>query len=74
MREGVTSVTMRRRRGAVIAFFQGLLKHAAVERQLGDQELESVALPLQFRGGLGPLLLPAAPGAWHQAPGKTREA
>ena len=27
-----------------MAFFQGLLEHAAVERQLGDQELEPADL------------------------------
>src|SRR5208337_4648184 len=39
---------MSRRRGAVMAFFQGLLEHAAVERQLGDQELESADLGFEF--------------------------
>src|SRR5690349_6280842 len=39
---------MRRRRAAVVVFFQGLLEHAAVERQLGDQELEPSDLGLEF--------------------------
>jgi hypothetical protein len=31
-----------------MAFFQGLLEHAAVERQLGDQELEPSDLGLKL--------------------------
>jgi hypothetical protein len=32
-----------------MAFFQGLLEHAAVERQFGDEVLEAVDLVLKFR-------------------------
>src|SRR3954471_8720010 len=39
---------MMRRRAAVMAFFQGLLEHAAVEGELGDQELEPADLGLEF--------------------------
>jgi hypothetical protein len=31
-----------------MAFFQGLLEHAAVEGQLGDQGLESAVLGFEF--------------------------
>jgi hypothetical protein len=31
-----------------MAFFQGLLEHAAVEGQLGDQELESLDRGFEF--------------------------
>src|SRR4051794_35079576 len=32
----------------VVVFFQGLLEHPAVERQLGDEELEAADLGLEF--------------------------
>jgi hypothetical protein len=31
-----------------MAFFPGLLEHAAVERQLGDQDLEPIDLGFEF--------------------------
>jgi hypothetical protein len=31
-----------------MAFFQGLLEHAPVERQLGNEELEPIDLGLEF--------------------------
>ena len=31
-----------------MAFFQGLLEHAAVERQLGDQVLETIDISFEF--------------------------
>jgi hypothetical protein len=31
-----------------MAFFQGLLEHATVERQFGDQELEATDLGFEF--------------------------
>jgi hypothetical protein len=40
---------MSRRRAEVMAFFQGLLEHAAVEGQLGDEELEPTDFIFEFR-------------------------
>src|SRR5262249_9782185 len=37
-----------RRRAAVMAFFQGLLEHATIERQFGDQGLEAADLGFEF--------------------------
>src|SRR4051812_795354 len=39
---------IRRRLEALIAFFQGLLEHAAVEGQLGDEELEPADFGFEF--------------------------
>ena len=42
------SVAMSQWRVKVMAFFQGLLEHAGVEGQFGDEVLEAVILGLEF--------------------------